>query len=81
MVLQARRSPRRKWNIPSILTAKLKRILGLSASKLAVVHFLPACILPEVDLVHFRVIATTMIGLITPPYGILFVGNEMEWIV
>ena len=56
-------------------------ILGLSAMELAVVPILPACMLLEVDLVHFRVIATTLIGLITLPYGILFIGNNVEWIV
>ena len=42
--------------------------------------FLPACRILEIDLVHFGVVAIVncMIGLITPPYGILlFVINAV----
>ncbi len=42
--------------------------------------FLPACRMLEIDLVHFGVVAiiNCMIGLITPPYGILlFVINAV----
>jgi tripartite ATP-independent transporter DctM subunit len=45
--------------------------------------FLPACRELEIDLVHFGVVAiiNTMIGLITPPYGILlFVINAVTGI-
>ena len=45
--------------------------------------FLPACRILEIDLVHFGVVAiiNCMIGLITPPYGILlFVINAVTQI-
>jgi TRAP-type C4-dicarboxylate transport system permease large subunit len=45
--------------------------------------FLPACRLLGIDLVHFGVVAIVncMIGLITPPYGIvLFVINAVTGI-
>lgn len=63
----------------NVLLLLLGCILDASTILLVVVPlFLPACVALNIDLVHFGVVVVvnTMIGLITPPYGILlFVIN------